>query len=198
MKKLTILIFTLLLSSSLYSQESPEFWQMYTDTVVESIHDTNCIEVDKSPFVLNPPQFYIIDGDTVGVILSVEQVQKIDSDLEMLKLFKQLDVKVQDVDNFYITVINNQNEKISILETTLKNIREQSTGQEDMISSLKRQLKIRTEQYELSEEQIFNDSVIIDGLKKDLKKQKRKTIGAIAGAGAGGLGLLILTIFFLK
>jgi hypothetical protein len=141
MKKLTILLFTLLLSTQVFSQEN-EFYHLYTDNLVELPVDTDCVEIDTIPvitdtveYVFSPPEYYVIDGDTVGITLSIEQVQNIDSDLEMLKLFKVLDDQNQDVDQFYIDVINNQNEKMSVLQTTLSKIRESSSTQEDMITT---------------------------------------------------------------
>ncbi len=203
MKKLTILLFTLLLSTQVFSQEN-EFYHLYTDNLVELQVDSECVDIDTVPltdtveYIFSPPEYYVIDGDTVGIILSIEQVQNIDSDLEMLKLFKVLDDQTQDVDQFYIDVINNQNEKMSVLQTTLEKIRESTTTQEDMISTLKNQLTIRTAQYESSEEQIFNDGVIIEGLKKDVRKQRIQKIGAIAGGGAAGVGAIVLMILLLR
>jgi hypothetical protein len=211
MKKLTILLLTILMSGSLYSQER-EFYELYTDGVTSLYEiDTNCVEIDTVPvaqndsiptdtveYTFNPPEYYVIDGDTIGIILSIEQVQKIDSDLEMLKLFKLLDNQVQGVDEFYISVINDQNEKISILETTLGNIKDQSGEQEELIENLKKQVKLKSDQYDLSEEQYQNDLIIIEGLKKDLRKQKIKTWAGAGGAGALGIGGIILTIFLLK
>ena len=167
-----------------------------TDTLPMVSNDS--ISTDTIAHTFDPPEYYVIDGDTVGVILSVAQLQKIDSDLEMLKLFKQLDNQVQGVDDFYISVINDQNEKISILETTLNNVKDQTEGQEELIENLKRQVRMKTDQYELSEEQYQNDLIIIEGLKKDLRKQKVKTWAGSAGAGALGIGGIILTIFLLK
>ncbi len=200
MKKLTILLFTLLLSTQVFSQEK-EFYQLYTDNLVESLVDTDCVEIDTNlidNYVFTPPEYYVIDGDTVGITLTIEQVQHINSELEMLKLFKVLDSQTQDVDQFYIDVINNQNEKMSVLQTTLTKIRESGTKQDDIIIKLKRQLKIRTAQYESSGEQISNDEIIIEGLKKDVTKQKAQKIGAFIGAGTGGAGVIVLLILMLR
>lgn len=189
MKSVSLFIILILSFVNVYSQE---FYSLYSDTIIEEPCDV--IFEKKDSVVLDPPEFYVIDGDTVGVIITVEQAQKIDSDLEMLKLFKQLDNQVQQVDEFYISVINSQNDKISILETTISKLRLASVNQDEMIKTLKDKIEKRKKDIELANQQIFNDQVIIQGLKEDLSKEKTKKIIGTATTGTGAailLGLLI-------
>jgi len=44
-----------------------------------------------------PPYYLIENNDTIGVVLSVKQAQKLDNDLEMLKLLKQLDDELRNI-----------------------------------------------------------------------------------------------------
>jgi len=217
MEKILLLIITILSFANLSNAQDNdttdtqnhlgEFFEQYSDSLsdeeLSGLYETkpcDTVYIDTTEqIVFSPNEYYIIDGDTIGIILTVEQVQKIDSDLEMLRLFKLLDTQTQDVDEFYISVINDQNEKISILETTLGNVRNQGTEQEEMINSLKRQLKIRQNQMDSYEDQLINDESIIEALKDDVKTQKRQKIGAYAGMGVGGAAFVaILTIFLLR
>ena len=189
MKKITLFI---ILTLSFINSYSQEFYSLYSDTIIEEPCDM--ISEQKDSVVFDLPEFYVIENDTVGVIITVEQAQKIDSDLEMLKLFKQLDNQVKQVDEFYITVINSQNDKISILETTISKLKQASGNQDEMIKTLKDKINQRKRDIELANQQIFNDQVIIQGLKEDLSKEKTKKIIGTVTTGSGAailLGLLI-------
>ena len=41
----------------------------------------------------NLPQYFIEGGDTIGILLSIEQVQKLDNNSQLLDLFKQLQIE---------------------------------------------------------------------------------------------------------
>ena len=55
--------------------------------------------------VSNLPKYYVVDKDTVGIILTVEQVQKLDNDVELLELFKKLQLDCENVTTHYIKII---------------------------------------------------------------------------------------------
>jgi len=138
------------------------------------------------------PQYYIQNGDTIGILLTVEQVQKLDNNTELLTLFEKLSIKCDSLDAYYVKVINNMNDKIGLLDVKIGNITEQNKKQDDIITKLKEQILIKESQLGLCEKQRSNDSTIIKDLKKDLRKSKFKNI--LGWSAMGVLSTIIITL----
>ena len=138
------------------------------------------------------PQYYIQNGDTIGILLTVEQVQKLDNNTELLTLFEKLSIKCDSLDTYYVKVINNMNDKIGLLDVKIGNITEQNKKQDDIITKLKEQILIKESQLGLCEKQRSNDSTIIKDLKKDLRKSKFKNI--LGWSAMGVLSTIIITL----
>ena len=60
------------------------------------------------------PKYYVIDKDTVGIILTIEQVQKLDNDVELLELFKKLQLDCENLTTHYVKIINGLEEKVAL------------------------------------------------------------------------------------
>ena len=139
------------------------------------------------------PKFYIENGDTIGIILTIEQVQKLDNNSDLLTLFKKMSIDCDVVNNDYVVVVNKLNEKIALLEIKIDNLNKQIDKQDDMIVNLNKQISDYKINEDLSNKQLENDKTIIKDLKKDLRTQKIKTAVAFIGAGI----TTITTIFLL-
>lgn len=138
----------------------------------------------------NLPQYFIQKGDTIGVLLTVEQLQKLDNDTDLLELYKDFSIKCDSLDKFYIKVVNNLNEVVTIQEVKIKNLQSQNDIKDDMILNLKETV-IQTENKVLIYEEIKNNNDdIISGLKKDLRKSKIKNVFGFSTTGI----LTIITI----
>ena len=83
------------------------------------------------------PQYFIEGGDTIGILLSIEQVQKLDNNSQLLDLFKQLQIDCDNIETSYAGVINKCNEKIALLELNLSDFRNQSIEKDNLILNLK-------------------------------------------------------------
>ena len=79
MKKILTSIIILLFSINVSFSQNEEI----SDQIIQSDTIECEYEIPKSDF----PQYVTKNKTTIGVILSIEQLQKIDSDLELLKLF---------------------------------------------------------------------------------------------------------------
>jgi peptidoglycan hydrolase CwlO-like protein len=158
-----------------------------------SFFETETIEIKKYDKD-NLPQFLLDNcGDTIGIIMSVEQVQKLDSDGELLSLFKNLDMNVKNIDDMYISVINDQNSKITLLETKISQLENNYDKQKDMINTLKNKISNKEKEIELSKEQEINNQTIIEELKQDLSKEKtKKIIGVTTTSGVASILLALL------
>ena len=86
--------------------------------------------------VSNLPKYYVVDKDTVGIILTVEQVQKLDNDVELLELFKKLQLDCENVTTHYIKIINGLEEKVVLMEVSIKDLNNKSKEQDDLINNL--------------------------------------------------------------
>ena len=187
MKKILTSIIILLFSINVSFSQNEEI----SDQIIQSDTIECEYEIPNSDF----PQYVTKNKTTIGVILSIEQLQKIDSDLELLKLFKQLTIESKGIEEYYITIVNDQNSKIIILETTISELKSKSNDKDVIINELRTQLYKYKKLNELSDEQIQNDQIIIEELKSDLTKEKTKKIIGITTSSTIGAVLLALTIY---
>lgn len=139
------------------------------------------------------PQYLINKGDTIGVVLSVDQVQKLDNDVELLNLFKALSIKCDSLDKHYIKVINEMNEVITLQEIKIGNLYTQNETLNREVNNLKQAVFIKSEQLRICEIQRKNDSLIISKLKKDLRKSKLKNLASWTSTGLiSGFAIFLL------
>jgi|688.fasta_scaffold08041_17 hypothetical protein len=141
------------------------------------------------------PQYYILEGDTVGIILSIEQAQKIDNDIEILKLLQTLSIECDSLDTYYIKIINGLEDVIVIYELKIQNLTEQSELKNQEIIKLKELISLREKQLILSDNQKKNDSLIIKGLKKDITKLKTKNVVTLTTGILVSVILVFLNFF---
>jgi len=135
-------------------------------------------------------------GDTIGIILTVEQVQNLDHKAEIGELLEKALIECDQLDVFYIQVINGLENQVVIYEEKISNLTDQETKRSAMIKKLQTGLAQKESQLDISNDQLFNNEIIISNLEKDLKKQKMKTIvGSTTGGIIGAIGVA-LGIFF--
>jgi len=141
------------------------------------------------------PQYFVQNGDTIGILLTVQQVQKLDNNSELLGLFEKLSIKCDSLDTYYIGVINQMNDKIAILNIKLSKQDEAIKKQDDMVKDLKDQLNNAIIRLDLCEQQRNNDSIIIKGLKQDLNKSKWRNVAGWTTSGVVSVVAIFLGIF---
>jgi len=141
------------------------------------------------------PQYFIQNGDTLGIILTVEQVQKLDNDVELLNMFELLSIKCDSLDKHYVKVINDLNDVIVLKDVSITNLTKQTKTFTSEVEKLKSAVAIKESQLKLCEEQRVNDSTAIALLKKDLRKAKVKNIISWSSTGVVSGIVIFLTIF---
>lgn len=122
------------------------------------------------------PKYFIVDNDTIGIILSVDQAQKIDNDLEILNLFETLSLECDSLDTYYVKIINGLDEIILVHEVKIKNLMDKNKIQGEEILKLKTMIAYRETQLEISNYQKTNDSIRIKILEEDISKLKKKNV----------------------
>jgi hypothetical protein len=154
--------------------------------------------IDSIIDVKNLPQYLIWGGDTIGVVLTIEQLQKLDNQTDLVNLLEVMSVKCDDVNSKYVMVINKLEQKIAIQEIKIENLEDQNIIRDDVILNLKKQVQNREESIAFCDQQRINDSEIIDGLKKDLRKLRMKNMVGWMTTGVGMMTAVVLAIMLSK
>jgi len=137
-----------------------------------------------------------IEKDSSGnqvVIMTIEQVQKIDNDLEILSLLEEAIIDCENLNNSYIKVIDDQKKTIANLEISKSLLGDQIVDKDKAIANLQERLNNSISLSNECEKQKTELNNKVDVLQKEVKYLKiRRNIGY----GAGILGVLgvILTL----
>jgi len=130
---------------------------------------------------LELPRYLIENGDTLGIVISIEQAQSLDNDAELLKLFKQLRIDCDNLDVYYLEVVNALDQKISLLEIKNKELINQSGEKDKLIIKLNNQIKNYESDKKLSDKQSSIKDEEIKTLKKEISRQKFRKFISISG-----------------
>jgi peptidoglycan hydrolase CwlO-like protein len=141
------------------------------------------------------PQYLIEGGDTIGIIISVEQAQILDNDVELLELFKKLRINCDNLDTHYVEVINAQNEQIALLKVNTKELQGQGVALNSQIENLKEKVQNSEKKNKLCDEELLNKDEEIKILKKEIFKQKVKKIISVTG---NAILVVVTTILIIK
>jgi len=141
------------------------------------------------------PYYLVENGDTIGIVISIEQAQQLDNDLELLGLFKQLQIDCDNVDANYVKVINALGEKIALFEVKVKDLESQGKAKDEEIKDLKMALERCQGGGDLCDEIIRIKDEEIKELKKEVFRQK---LGKFVSVGLNTAVVIVTTIFLVK
>jgi predicted RNase H-like nuclease (RuvC/YqgF family) len=140
------------------------------------------------------PRYFVENGDTIGIILSVEQAQSLDNDAELLGLFKKMQINCDSLEVGYIKIINKLGEKIGILEIQKKDLISQGEEKDKLIKNLESSLSYCERMYQLCREEVANKDREIAILKRELLKQKLKKLLSFGGNAVAAIIIAVLII----
>jgi len=120
------------------------------------------------------PDYLIEGGDTIGIILSIEQAQKLDNNTELLQLFKQLQIDCDNLEGYYVSIINESNQQIALLEANVTALTLQGQEKDKLAVNLEKQLSNCAKDTVLCNQELKNKNDEIKLLKEDLRKEKFK------------------------
>lgn len=143
-----------------------------------------------SQSTLDLPKFYIDNGDTVGIVISIEQAQQIDSDQELLELLEKKGINCDSTISRYIKVVNEYDNQIAILELKVKsqevviklkdesiqNLNERLNNCETDVAAANRQISILQETIKNLEKRLT-----LSKIKSSLKMGGGLVVGVIVG-----------------
>lgn len=139
------------------------------------------------------PQYIIKNGDTVGVMITVAQAQKVDSDYDLLNLLKKSKLQFDRADSASVIVINNLGQQVAELKLKITAMEDLDRTKDNQISNLKEQITKYERDSFLSAQQIaLKDEMIGNYKKENIKLKTQKIIGFTIGGG----GLLAAIILF--
>ena len=137
---------------------------------------------------------YVItnDNDTIGIVFSIEDVQKIDKSLQLLESVEKLNINLDSTKFYYVSLVDNMDQKIFLQKTKIINLTTQILDRDNIINNLK--LTIAK-----NDTIILNNGIVMDNMDtmieqrdKEIKKQKRlKGLAILSGA----VVVLLLIVF---
>lgn len=140
------------------------------------------------------PKYYVENGDTLGLVFTLEQAQTIDNDLDLLVLLEKSQLQCDSVNKQYAIVIEGLNGKIVILEDRIKNLNGQIVLKDGTINDLNTKVKHLQNELKLANEQISIKEEQNKNLSDEIGRQKfRKWIGYI-GTGVSSIGIVLVAI----
>lgn len=147
---------------------------------------------------LDRPDFpaYLIanESDTVGIVFTVENVQKIDRNLEVLEYLEKNQQTLDTVQYYTASLVDNLEQKIDYQKYQIINLISQSLMKDGLITNLRDQLKEKNLIIARNDTIQENNKLIIKEKDKEIKKQKTiKWVSILAGS-AIIITLIILSI----
>jgi peptidoglycan hydrolase CwlO-like protein len=140
-----------------------------------------------------------IEKDSLGqevVIMTIEQAQTIDNKLELLSLFENLNIQIDNYEVICLRIINEKEEIIARQDIQIENLKDLNSNKDDQIENLKSQIVSYQVKETMWSEEILNKDKEIKLHKEKIDKQRNRMIlgGSIGGAIISGLIAIILFI----
>lgn len=152
----------------------------------------------SSVLSFSQPTYPRIEKDSLGnkvVVMTVEQAQKIDNNLEILNLLNVQGSQCDSLNTAYLKVIDKLGKQVSLLELDVKKLKDQIKDKDSQIANLQVQLKNSEESNKLCDDQKVLKDQEVTVLKKEVRKQKlQKFVGFGVGLAAivGSIYLLLV------
>jgi hypothetical protein len=131
------------------------------------------------------------ESDTIGIVFTILDVQKIDKNLELLEYMEKVNAKIDTSQYYYISLVGDLEMKVELQKNKIINLVSQSLIKDRMIDDLKSQLKLSDEKSKNLQDVSDNKDSIIGEKDKEIRKQK--TLKFIYGT-LGLIGMVLIAI----
>lgn len=143
------------------------------------------------------PSWFVVEGDTMGIIFSLQQAQKIDNDLEMKTLLEKKGYACDSTLSKFIKLVDDKTAFISSLDLKIKSLEDLSKDKDLAIDNLNARISNLNLDVIFSNQQLTRKDNIIQN--KDiqintLKVQRAWAIGGGISALLGGILIGVLLI----
>lgn len=112
--------------------------------------------------------------DTLGIVITLKQAQKIDNDYDLLNIYKSMHINCDSTVNYLVQVVDDYKQlnvlaqqKIRLYETII-------SDQKKQITNLKSQIVIKTNQITTKDSIILDKGSLLDISKLEIKKYKKQ------------------------
>ncbi len=130
-------------------------------------------------------------SDTIGIVFTIENVQKIDKNLEVLEYMESQQSQIDTTEFFFTSLVSDLETKIDIQKHKIMNLISQSLVKEGLITNLRSQMEEKNGTISRKDTEISNLNKIITNDKKEIKKQKFlkwvSIVGGVIAAVATGI-----------
>lgn len=127
-----------------------------------------------NPIIPKPtkfPCYYIERGDTIGVVVTIKQAQKIDKNLELLKILEEKSLVCDSTQKLYLKVVDEYGRQIVLFEEQASSFKSILNDKDLQINNLNQQIinletdrNLAVAQRDMREEQYKNMKKINRGL----------------------------------
>jgi hypothetical protein len=128
--------------------------------------------ISPKTFSQDLPKYYIVNRDTLGIILSIDQVKKIKNDLELKTILEDMKISCDSAISKYIVVVDDYEKKILSLKRTIGKMDTTDINSQKLIGSINKELSLAKTDLRLcdsirvkQDSVMKNDETIISDLK---------------------------------
>lgn len=143
------------------------------------------------------PTYPRIEKDSTGqdvVVMTIKQAMKLDNNSDLLRLYEQLGIDMNNYENSCIKVIDDQNKVIATLKLEINNLKSQIFIKDEKILTLQKELADYVIKVTILEKEVNNRQSLADERAKQLTKLKTKMIFGGIGGGVIIIGLVAAII----
>ena len=140
------------------------------------------------------PKFYIVNKDTLGIILSIDQLKRMKNDLELKSYFEASAISCDSFVNKAIIVIDECETKVRFLNLRISKLDSLDSENKVLLNNCLNRLENNDRNKILCDSQRDNDSLIIRNLGKQINTLKFEKAVGWWGTGSFLLTSIILAI----
>lgn len=175
-------------------------WLLLTFPLTGNSQVTNIYQVYPNDSISTEYPKYLINTsdsskiDTIGVVMTVEQAQKIDNDLELLYLYRTMHISCDTSINYLIKVVDDYKHLNFLAEVKFQQYDIVINDQKSQIANLKSQIANKALELNNRDETIVKKDQLIDIDLKQIRHLKRQKTGLIIGGVSVSFGLIYMII----
>lgn len=145
-----------------------------------------CSAQEKKPYYL------VVEKDTVGVVFTVADAQKLDNDGDILKLYERLVASYDKSGIQYIKIVDKMDKEIGVLNLKIDEYKKAIADKDVVIADLKQIIHNKALSDAAYEQQLANDKVIIQNLNKQVNRSFWQKVGG------GAIALIVIGFLVVK